>query len=434
VPVNDTLVPTEAAHIATNAYFTLKNWINEKPVAGVEARANVKNRVLGSGNVGSNQGTINPTLRDTQLKSGRLGTIHTAETGFDVTSGFGYTLTYKAPDKTHVIVAIRGTRPEMAGKPDLLTDAYGALTGFAGLGPVHAGFKRTYESILPSLEKDRRLIASADVVHFVGHSLGGAVATLLAAQYAGSAKAVKLYTFGSPRVGAFTTYQALEGRIGPLNIFRVAHDLDPISLIGPFPYIHVNPSPHSARFMTLLSPFGKILSVANHDMTQYLKTVGRKDWSALERESKMVDHDESILARVLLHEDNNPGWVQYASAKTLTILFKLFSHALKGISTSLILGLTAVDLLAELLQQGIQKLKILGKQIYQLMCYAAKWAGIKLTEGAQFTAAIIKLILDKMLATLGTMAMVALTRPPLGLSPMDIGLPVAWTLMAYGAL
>jgi hypothetical protein len=427
-------MPNEAAHIATNAYFTLKNWINEKPVAGVEDRSSIKNRVLGSGAVGSNQSTVNPTLKETQLKSSKLGTIHTAETGFAVTSGFGYTLTYKAPDKTHVIVAIRGTRPEMAGKPDLLTDAYGTLTGFGGLGAVHAGFKKTYESILPSLEKDRKLIASADVVHFVGHSLGGAVATLLAAGYAGSTKAVKLYTFGSPRVGAFTSYQALEERIGRHNIFRVAHDLDPISLIGPFPYIHVNPSPHSARFMTLLSPFGKILSVDNHDMNQYIKTVGRKDWSALERESTMVDHDESILARALLHDDNDPGWVQYASAKTLTMLFKLFSYALKGISTSLILGLTAVDLLAELLHRGIYKLKALGTQIYQLMRYAAKWAGIKMVEGAQFTAGIIRLILDKMLATLSAMAMVALTRPAVGLAPMDLGLPAAWALAAYGVL
>lgn len=433
MPANDTLTPNEAALIATNAYFTLKDWIDEKPVAGVESRGNIKNRVLGSGSVGSNQGPVNPTLRETELRSGKLGRVHTAETGFAVTSGFGYTLTYKAPDKTHVIVAVRGTRPEMAGKPDLLTDAYGSLTSFGGLGPVHAGFKKTYESILPSLERDRRLMAGADVVHFVGHSLGGAVATLLAAQYAGSAKAVKLYTFGSPRVGAFGTYQTLENRIGRNNIYRVAHDLDPISLIGPFPYIHVNPSPQSARFMTLLSPFGTIISVANHDMNQYIKTVGRKDWSALERESKMVDHDESILARVLLH-DENAGWVRYASAKTLTLLFKLFSHALKGISTSLILGLTAVDLLSELLFQGIQKLNALGREIYQLMCYAAKWAGIKLVEGARFNAAIIKLILDKMLATLNMMATLAITRPPLGLTPMDVGLAATWALMAYGAL
>lgn len=49
MPVLDVLTPQEAAYIATNCYFTLKDWINAAPVAGVETRANVHNRVLGSG-------------------------------------------------------------------------------------------------------------------------------------------------------------------------------------------------------------------------------------------------------------------------------------------------------------------------------------------------------------------------------------------------
>ena len=36
---------------------------------------------------------------------------------------------------------------------------------------------------------------------FTGHSLGAAMATLAAAEHAGGAAAVQLYTFGSPRVG-----------------------------------------------------------------------------------------------------------------------------------------------------------------------------------------------------------------------------------------
>jgi triacylglycerol lipase len=288
-------------------------------------------------------------------------------------------------------------------------------------------FKVTCESILPSLERDRQLIGSADVVHFVGHSLGGAVATLLAAKYAGAAKSVKLYTFGSPRVGAFTTYEALETRIGPQNIFRVAHDLDVISLIGPFPYIHVNPSPRGPGFMTLPSRFN--LGLGNHDMMAYIDSIALKDWAALERESNKVDHEASVLARVLLHGESKPAWVRYACAKTLTLLFRLFSHALRTISTSLILGLTAVDLLAELLYRGVHKLNALGAQIYQLMGYAADWAGIKLAQGAQFTAAIIKLILDKMLATLKAIAVATVTRGPIGLSPMGLAIP-AWVLMS----
>jgi hypothetical protein len=35
MPIADTLTPKEAAHIATNSYFTLKDWINNEPTAVV---------------------------------------------------------------------------------------------------------------------------------------------------------------------------------------------------------------------------------------------------------------------------------------------------------------------------------------------------------------------------------------------------------------
>ena len=436
MPINDILTPQEASHIATNAYFTLENWINSKPVAGVEARGTVQNRVLGPGDKGSNQTGPNPTLNGTGLANGTLGSIHTARTGFGVSSGFGYTLTYRANNRTHAIVAMRGTRPELAGKPDLLTDGRGTITSFGSIGAVHKGFKKTFDSVMPSLERDSNSIMKADVVHCVGHSLGGAIATLLAAHYANFGKVVRLYTFGSPRVGALGAHHALERRIGKDNIYRVAHDLDPISLIGPFPYIHVNGAATDRNNMTLPSPTGELLSVTNHDMSRYIRSVARTGdmtWDAVRGSAARVNHDNSVLARWLLHEDNNPGWVQYASAKTLGILFKLFSHVLKSISTSLILGLSAVDLLAEVLIKGLYKLAQLGGQILKLLGYAAKWAGITVVSGTQFTAAIIAKILDKMLATLRHLAVRALTNPTATLMPVPLILTGSWALASCGA-
>lgn len=438
MPSNDILTPQEASHIATNAYFTLENWINSKPVAGIEARGTIQNRVLGAGDKGSNQpagGGTNPTLQQTGLASGKLGTIHTATTGFGAYSGFGYTLTYRNSGRTHAIVAMRGTRPELAGNPDLLTDARGALAAFDNCGVVHKGFKRTFESAMPSLERDAGTVMKADVVHCVGHSLGGAVATLIAAHYAGLGKTVRLYTFGSPRVGAMGTHIALERRIGKENIYRVAHDLDPISLIGPFPYIHVNGAATDRNNMTLPSPTGSLLSTMNHDMALYIRSAGRSDvnWDTIRGFAARVNHDNSVLATWLLHQDNNPGWVQYASAKTLGILFKLFGHVLRTLSTSIILGLTAVDLLAEILVNGLYKAKNLGEQIIALLGYAAKWAGITIASGAQFTAEIIKRILGKMLLTLRHMALHALSNPTGTLMPVPLIMGSAWALSSCGA-
>jgi pimeloyl-ACP methyl ester carboxylesterase len=323
----------------------------------------------------------------------------------------------------------------MAGKPDLLTDLRGAVTTCGDLGPVHKGFKATFDSAMIALAHSDTLIRQAHVVHCVGHSLGGAVATLVAAQYAGSGKAVRLYTFGSPRVGAFTTYATLQDRIGKANIYRVAHDLDPISLVGPFPFIHVNPLPADLNNMTIPSPTGSLFGFANHDMNRYITSVSRAgdSWESIRRLTLSVDHDEAVLARWLLHPDNDPGWIQVASAKTLGILFKLFRHVLRGISTSLVLGLTAIDLLAEMLVSGMYRAKALGEQIFQLLRFAAQWAGITLASGAEFTAGVIRAILMRMLDTLRALTTDALANPTRFLRPLPLALAGGAALLAINA-
>ena len=433
MPIADTLTPKEAAHIATNSYFTLKDWINNEPSAGVESRSNIQNRVIGSGTAGTG-GHANTSLQSTGMASSKLGNIHSATTGFGSSSGFGYTLTYQAEGKKHVIIASRGTRPEMSGVPDIITDLRAAAAPFGSFGSVHKGFKRTFDSIQTSLKRDTTLISEADVVHCVGHSLGGGVATLIAADIASSRKNVKLYTFGSPRVGCLNTYSSIEQAIGVDNIHRVSHDLDPITLIAPYPYIHVQPRPNDPNNMTMLSPTGKLMSTANHDMREYINSVGLLSWDQVRRASNAVDHDNALISRWLLHDTNDAGWVAYASAKTLSILFKLFSHVLKSISSVIILGLTAVDLLAEILMKGLNRLKLLGQKIYTLLKHAAVWAGIKAVEGADFTAGMIKRILSKMLSTLRTLAANSLAFISRNITPMTIGLGAAWALSAASTL
>lgn len=432
MPLEDCLTPTEASYIATNAYFTLKDWITGQPTAGVETRANVQNRVLGPGTAGAATpaGQANPSLQHTALSGGDLGKIFSGTTGAGTQSGFGYLLQFKQGSRRHIVIATRGTRPEL-GAPDLLTDARGAMTSFGDYGPVHKGFRKTFDSCMTSIGADERLVMDADVVHCVGHSLGGAVATLVAAHFAARKKDVKLYTFGSPRVGAFGTFSAFHAAIKKENIFRVAHDLDPISLVGPYPYIHVNPSPTDPNNFTLPSPTGELFSTANHDMNRYITSVGAGKggtWNAVRGYAQQTDHDNAVLAKWLLHADNDPGWVQYASAKTLGILFKLFSHVLKTISTSLILGLSAVDLLAEMLLAGLARAQAIASQVYTLLRHAAKWAGITVSAGADFTAQIIRRILDMMLSKLAQIGALALTVGSRGLLPLPLIVAGGWAL------
>ncbi len=434
MPVNDALTPLEASYIATNAYFSLKDWIKGEPQAGMETRANVHNRVLGGGNAGT--AAQNTSLKGSSLQGADLKRVFSGTTGMGTSSGFGYLLHCKKADRRHAIIATRGTRPEL-GAPDLLTDLRAGMTGFGDYGLVHKGFKRTFDSVLLNLAKDHASVMDADVVHCVGHSLGGGVATLVAAHYARLGKQVKLYTFGCPRVGAFQTYATMHKSISKENIYRTAHDLDPVSMIATFPYIHVNPSPRDPQNFTLPSPTGSLFSVANHDMSRYIESVGfdpSATWGNAASLARQVDHDNAVLARWLLHSDNNPGWVRYACAKTLGILFKLFSHVLRATSTAVILSLTAVDLLAEMIHNGLCKAAAFSQQVFQLLRYAATWAGITVQAGADFTVQIISRILATMMARLKAMAAHAIVRTTIELVPLPLMVAGGWAIAGGLAL
>ena len=435
MPSTTTLTPTEAAHIATNSYFTLKDWLTGSPIAGVESLKNIQNRVLGSASVGSAK-HVNSSLKSTPMANSKIESVHKAATGIVLKqdSGFGYTLSFEGKGTKHVVIATRGTRPEMPGMPDLFTDLRVSMDKFGGYGPVHKGFKRTYESILPSLTRDRALIESADVIHCVGHSLGGAVATLIAGHYADSGKMVKLYTFGCPRVGILNTYKSFEEKLGATNIYRVCHDLDPVTFIGPYPYMHLQPAFNDPHHFIMPSPTDKLLSTANHDMAAYIARVNNRGWNQLRNQKNSVAFQDELLMRWMLHEDKKPNWVRFSSVETLTHLFRMFRAALCALSTSVILGLTLVDVVAELLVKGLHILGRVGETVLKLLEYTAVWAGIVVVGRENFTVEIVRLLLDKMLSALKIISINAIHKTTSNIKPIALSLGSAWTLTKVGVL
>lgn len=423
MPVNDTLTPREAACIANNSYFTLEGWIKATPSIGVEQWPVVKDAVLGSGASTQtyNGAPANTSLRQTGLKDANLQRVFTATTGAGTRTGFGYVLRFTQGGRKHVVIATRGTRAEI-GPADLLTDAYAALTGFGDYGVVHKGFMNTFTSVMAGLARDSKLILDADVVHCVGHSLGGAVATLVAAHYRTVGQTVKLYTFGSPRVGAYGAYAAMQQRIGKENIFRVSHDLDPISLVGPFPYIHVNPAFTDENNMTLVSPTGKLLSVANHNMLEYLNSVGSSadSWQYVRAQTGRVDHDNTVLGRWLLHNEADRTWLRRGAAYALGLLLKLFANEMKASANAAVLSLTAIDMMAELIASGMARIQAISPQVFGLMRDFAQFAGVAMKAGAEFTVAIIRRILQTMLSTLMPIARTAAIQAGRGLLPLPL--------------
>ena len=418
------LSPREASSIAHNAYFTLKNWIANDPTVGMESRSNVHKMVLGDGKgTAFNEGKgSNTSLRDTDLAGAKLHRVFAGSTS-GVSTGFGYVLGFQRGGRKQVVIATRGTRFEHS-LADIFTDLRGSMASFPGYGPVHQGFRNTFDSVKIGLGRDDHRIMDADIVHCVGHSLGGAVATLVAAHFAQRGKAVKLYTFGCPRVGALGTHLAMEQALGKENVIRVSHDLDPVTMVGPYPFGHINGQPDDPNNMMLRSPTGQLISMANHDMNQYVKSVEGDQVTGdnVRKLGMQVERDNAVIARWLLRSSDSPGWLTQKAAQGLSYLMKAFTHFLRASGVVAIRGLTAIDLFCVTLASDLKKLAQLGSELMECIRQAAGWARVVITSAAQITATVIRGILEAMLRVVRPIALQALQQVGRGTPiPLIIG-------------
>ncbi|MEJ2743634.1 MAG: lipase family protein, partial [Gammaproteobacteria bacterium] len=139
-----------------------------------------------------------------------------------------------------IFFIFRGTTGGHYGA-DIVTDLRMGLTICSSGSFVHSGFNQTFSSMIPDLACFMASQRQVRTIHCIGHSLGGAVATL-AADWASEHynAAIKLYTFGAPRVGFGITGFAskLTTKLSVNNIYRVYHDTDPVPMVPVFPYVH----------------------------------------------------------------------------------------------------------------------------------------------------------------------------------------------------
>lgn len=124
---------------------------------------------------------------------------------------------YAGYDSTHntIVLAIRGSSNLINWYNNLKFDqiAYPGCTGCQ----VHDGFYLTYQDVKSTLLKAYSSLSSKyssknPSVVVTGHSLGGAVAILLAVDvYKAGGKNLQLYTYGTPRLGNDALAQYIHG-------------------------------------------------------------------------------------------------------------------------------------------------------------------------------------------------------------------------------
>ena len=363
---NHALSPREAAFIATNAYFTLSGWEENykfkkkhgpdakgapKPTAGMASKAVINRQVVGSGDT---------SVAKAGISGGKISKSFEGTAGSNlgrVKSGFGYILQFERSGKSHLVFAIRGTRPEY-GLADIITDAnFSANRLMPQVGPVHSGFYDVYSSLKPTLANARDEIQAADYVHVVGHSLGGAIANLVAIHIARSAgKKVRLYTFGAPRVGlGLMEYDNIVKKIiGEENIFRVSHNFDPVPMVPVAPFCHVLPSLDDKNNFFIGSTVNRI-SGKNHDMTNYIASMGNKKWRDLDVDKRT---DGFLNQQYFTSWRNSDSWLKRYIGHKLNAKLASLQRVLLGMVNTLGVKLmkiaTVLDLLALAIKHGVK--------------------------------------------------------------------------------
>jgi len=321
-------------------------------------------------------------------------------------SGFGYVAKGKGAFDGDVLIAFRGTNA-LSGR-DLWTDGnFSVQLGPRGFG-IHGGFNNTFNLMLPSLREQLRGLNPARV-HLVGHSLGGALATVSADWcVANNIGQVNLYTFGSPRVGMREFAGELTAKASAPNIYRVYHTSDVVSMVPLFPFMHV-PLPGLACGVARNGLLGMPLSISTHLMPSYVRDVAGKDWNSLREAAQILAQQKEATAHLqrLLAEKTQGRHSAAALYLVNNALAELMDKAGATLGVGLMSGMTVLDRMAWALQRLSQKEVEYDAKIRDVLNLAVRFLGLQALKIGRLTVTIIREVLYRLAGVVYNMARMA---------------------------
>lgn len=308
-----------------------------------------------------------------------------------VRTAFGFTLMGKGKLKGHAVILFRGTQY----LADWLTNLNIGVSGSASAHPAHDGFNQSFKSMLPKLQEFIGTVTKHQVhtIHCIGHSLGGALATLCGDWISSTyGRKPYVYTFGSPRVGLYTFASCCTKNIGADRIFRAYHKTDIVPCIPIWPYIH---TPNSGRDYYLPSP-GIVPMAEYHGMDHYIASVEGAGWDSLAN-LRDIGKDDTIIERWL--KDKTPigltiTSIEWLNRALLFVLKKCMDSAAWVISKAFSSSYTLMDQLAYILQKGVNLADSVSSWVMYFIRKIMSVLGLrKIVEASDLTREFIRKVL-----------------------------------------
>ncbi len=325
---------------------------------------------------------------------------------FQSTTGFVLLGEGKGQFDGHKLIAVRGT----ASLADAITDGNVGVSASTSGSAVHNGFNRTFESFRPALQRYVERAPASTTFHCVGHSLGGALAGLVADWIANSyGRSTRLYTFGAPRVGQVNFATGTSNRLE--KIFRCTHGADPVPTVPLWPFIH---APVKGLEYRLDGATG--ISVQAHMMGYdatpgYLNTANHSSWDPLAG----MAYDFLNQPVRLKYENSQQAsfstyWADRLSAAIITLLKDSGYYAAVVGQMGMMTGLTFYDLLARTLNEIANIGAQFADQLRGLLGHMLAFAGKVVGALAELTVRVIRWVFEVTIERLYSSARQAMKR------------------------
>lgn len=308
----------------------------------------------------------------------------TARTGaleFKVSTGFALlALASTSSDfEGDAIFISRGTHTAY----DWLTDANYAITLGASGTRVHSGFNRVFHDMKPAISGFLGRAGGIRRVHCIGHSLGGAIATLVADWLSNNGYSVSLYTFGSPRVGIEGFATGITRKVGKAHIQRVCNSSDPVTMVPVWPYTHA-PAPDGECWIS--RSLG--LCIPSHFMDSYSSHFSEPTagWEQFRFSSPSISIEYGV--RILYAE----SLLELLRISPLLAFSAAVRYATRGLAITLQPGVSLLDQMAKWVETAKNTSVEADSYVRTFLNALIKLLGLAITIPQQITHEIIKAI------------------------------------------